>query len=154
MADDAQRALTFREMSVADLETVMRIETRAYAFPWTRGIFSDCLNSGHECRVACIGTDIVGHAVVSAAAGEAHLLNVCIMRERQGGGLGREFVHHLIDRARVRGAQVMFLEVRPNNRPAIALYDSLGFVQIGTRKDYYPGEHGREDALVLALQPL
>jgi ribosomal-protein-alanine N-acetyltransferase len=154
MADDARRALTFREMSVADLDEVLRIETRAYAFPWTRGIFSDCINGGHECRVACLGGEIVGHAVVSAAAGEAHLLNVCIMRERQGGGLGREFVHHLIDRASVRGAQVMFLEVRPSNRTAIALYESLGFVQIGTRKDYYPGEHGREDALVLALQPL
>jgi len=154
MADPAPVALTFREMSVADLDDVLRIESRAYAFPWTRGIFSDCINAGHECCVACVDGQIVGHAVVSTAAGEAHLLNVCIMRERQGGGLGREFVHHLIHRAGVRGAEVMFLEVRPSNRAALALYDSLGFVQIGTRKDYYPGEQGREDALVLALQPL
>ena len=141
-------------MSVADLDDVLRIESRAYAFPWTRGIFSDCINAGHECRVACIDGLVVGHAVVSTAAGEAHLLNVCIMRERQGQGLGRAFVHHLIDRAGMRGAQVMFLEVRPSNRSAIALYDSLGFVQIGIRKDYYPGDQRSEDALVLALQPL
>lgn len=141
-------------MSVADLDEVLRIESRAYAFPWTRGIFSDCINAGHECRVASMDGQIVGHAVVSTAAGEAHLLNVCIMRERQGQGLGRTFVRHLIDRAGVRGAQVMFLEVRPSNRSAIALYDSLGFVRIGTRKDYYPGDQSREDALVLALQPL
>ncbi len=154
MADSSADTLTFREMSVADLDAVLRIESRAYAFPWTRGIFSDCITTGHECRVSCLEDQIVGHAVVSTAAGEAHLLNVCIMRERQGQGLGRAFVHHLIDRARLRGAQVMFLEVRPSNRQALALYDSLGFVQIGVRKDYYPGDQGREDALVLALQPL
>ena len=128
MADHVSDTLTFREMSVADLDEVMLVESRAYAFPWTRGIFADCINAGHECRVATIEAEIVGHAVLSAAAGEAHLLNVCIKRELQGFGLGRAFVHHLIERASILGAAVMFLEVRPSNRAALALYDSMGFM--------------------------
>lgn len=139
-------------MSLADLDAVIETESRAYAFPWSRGIFADCLRGGHECRVMVRGDDIVGHAVLSAAAGEAHLLNVCVRRDLQGQGLGRQFVVYLIQRARVLGAQAMFLEVRPSNKVAITLYESLGFAQVGTRRDYYPGHLGREDALVLALQ--
>ena len=151
MATAENPALTFHQMNLADLEDVMRIESRAYAYPWTRGIFSDCLTAGHDCRIARRDGDIVGHAVLSAAAGEAHLLNVCIMREYQGAGLGREFVHHVIRRATVLGAQKLFLEVRPSNRVAMSLYESVGFVHIGTRKDYYPSDQGREDAFVFGL---
>jgi len=152
MAETETQRLTFREMTIADLDDVLRTESRAYRFPWTRGIFTDCLNAGHECRLACLDRKVIGHAVISSAAGEAHLLNVCIARDMQGRGFGREFVLHVIDRSVVLGAQMLFLEVRPSNRVAVALYDSLGFAQIGTRKDYYPGDMGREDALVLALR--
>ena len=89
--------------------------------------------------------------MLSSAAGESHLLNVCIKRDLQGSGYGRLFVRHLIMRAGLLGAGVMFLEVRPNNKVALALYESIGFSQVGRRADYYPGELGREDALVLAL---
>ena len=152
MAEPENQRITFRQMSLADLDEVIQIENRAYAYPWSRGIFSDCLTAGHECRLICVDATIVGHGILSAAAGEAHLLNVCIKRDLQGTGLGRQFVHHLVHRAGVLGAKMLFLEVRPNNKVALALYDSLGFVQIGVRKDYYPGEQGREDALVLALR--
>ncbi len=151
MATAAKPRITFREMSAADLERVLRNEFRAYAYPWSRGIFTDCLKSGYDCRVLCVDDAIVGHAILSAAAGEAHLLNVCVRRESQGQGLGRLFVRQVISRARVLGAQQLFLEVRPTNKVAVALYESLGFIEIGLRKDYYPSESGREDALVLAL---
>ena len=143
--------VSFRAMALADLETVLKNEQRAYTYPWTRGIFADCFSAGHDCRLIVCGEAIVGHAVLSAAAGEAHLLNICIQRDRQGQGLGREFALHMIGRARSLGAEQLFLEVRPSNRVAVALYESLGFVQIGTRKDYYPSAVGREDALVLGL---
>jgi len=152
MADAASELLSYRAMTIADLEAVMRIESRAYTFPWTRGIFSDCLRAGHDCRVAMRDGQIVGHAVLSAAVGEAHLLNVCVSRDLQGEGIGRDFVHHLIYRANVLGAQDLFLEVRPSNYVAVALYQSVGFVQVGVRKDYYPATAGREDGWVMALK--
>jgi [ribosomal protein S18]-alanine N-acetyltransferase len=138
-------------MATEDLDRVIENETRSYAFPWTRGVFSDCLKSRHECWVAVRDNDLVGHGVLSIGANEAHLLNVCVRRDQQGHGLGRQIVVHMIDRAERRGATVVYLEVRPSNRVAGVLYASLGFREIGLRKDYYPAELGNEDARVLAL---
>ena len=151
MEASPERIVSFRAMSDADLDSVMRNEYRAYAFPWTRGIFQDCLKSGYDCRLLCVNERICGHGVMSAAAGEAHLLNICVQRDLQGHGLGRKFARHMIDRARTLGASALFLEVRPSNRVAIALYTSLGFAEIGQRRDYYPTTEGREDALVYTL---
>jgi len=138
-------------MADADLDQVLENETRSYAFPWTRGVFGDCLKSGHECWVAVRDHDLIGHGVLSIGAEEGHLLNVCVRRDQQGQGLGRQVVVHMLDRAKQRGARIVYLEVRPSNRVAAALYASLGFHEIGIRKDYYPAEFGNEDARVLAL---
>ncbi len=152
MAEHSGRRITFREMTAGDLDDVMTNEIRGYAYPWTRGIFLDCLKTGHDCRVLCVDGQISGHAIMRAAAGEAHLLNVCVRRDRQGIGLGRLFVRYVLKRAQVAGAETMFLEVRPSNKAAVALYESLGFLEVGRRSEYYPGEIRREDALVLAVK--
>lgn len=144
----------FQEMTLSDLDVVLQNETRAYAYPWSRGIFADCLTAGHDCRVmrsSAFEQSLVGHGVLSCGAGEAHLLNVCVRRDVQGRGLGRLMVVHMVQRAQILGAQKLFLEVRPSNQVALNLYASLGFSEIGVRKDYYPGVIGREDAQVLGL---
>jgi ribosomal-protein-alanine N-acetyltransferase len=146
------RDIELRPMCVDDLDHVVANETRSYAYPWTRGIFADCLNAGHECWVVQMSRDVIGHGVLSIAAGEAHLLNVCVRRDEQGHGYGRQLVRHMLDRALARGADVVFLEVRPSNHVAGALYESLGFNEIGRRKNYYPAAYGHEDARVLAIQ--
>lgn len=153
MAHDIQPRppLTFRPMQTRDLDRVLENETRSYAFPWTRGVFADCLKSRHECWVAERDGMLVGHSVLSVAANEAHLLNVCVRRDQQGQGLGRQIVVHMLTRAREAGATVVHLEVRPSNRVASALYASLGFREIGRRKEYYPAQAGSEDAVVLSL---
>jgi [ribosomal protein S18]-alanine N-acetyltransferase len=143
--------LTFRRMRDDDLDRVVENETRSYAFPWTRGVFIDCLQARHECWVADRDAQLIGHGVLSVAASEAHLLNVCVRRDHQGQGLGRQLVVHMLTRARECGARAVFLEVRPSNRVACALYESLGFREIGRRKAYYPAEIGNEDAMVLTL---
>ena len=97
---------------------------------------------------------IVGHGVLSVAAGEAHLLNVCVHPDCQGNGFGRNIVEYLITRARQGEATTMFLEVRPSNRVACNLYENLGFNEVGIRENYYPAYVGREDALVLAKELL
>jgi ribosomal-protein-alanine N-acetyltransferase len=60
-------------------------------------------------------------------------------------------LENLIETARGR-AETMFLEVRPSNTVAIALYQDMGFNEIGVRKGYYESENGREDAIMLAMQ--
>ena len=95
--------------------------------------------------------DLVGHGIASVAAGESHLLNLCVRRDQQGRGYGRHLLRHLLAAIAARGAGVVFLEVRPTNWSANALYESVGFREIGIRKDYYPAAIGHEDARVLAL---
>ncbi len=143
--------ISFRAMERADLDQVVENEVRAYQFPWTRGNFGDCLAAKHECWVVLQDGEVIGHGILSVAAGEAHLLNVCIRRDRQGFGFGRELVAHMLGRAQVRGADMVFLEVRPSNLVALSLYRSMGFNEIGVRKNYYPAQSGHEDAQVMAL---
>jgi len=94
---------------------------------------------------------IAGYGVLSVAAGEAHVLNVCIGPAHRGLGLGRLLLRRLLDIARWNGAGRVFLEVRPSNPVAQSLYRSIGFDEIGRRPKYYPAKDGREDAIVMAL---
>jgi ribosomal-protein-alanine N-acetyltransferase len=143
-----------RPMRQTDIDAVSAIENRAYVFPWTPGIFRDCLRAGHHCWVLEAGATLLGYGVLSAAAGEAHILNICIAPEYQGRGHGRRLLRRLVDLARWHQANQVFLEVRPSNPRAIQLYRDEGFNEIGQRPNYYPAEKGREDAIVMAMELL
>ena len=153
-ARTATSPATLRAMRTTDLEEVMQVELAAYDFPWTHGIFRDCLLSGHGCWVLVRDEKIIGYGVLSVAAGEAHILNVCIAPRHQGRGHGRHQVQRLIDLARWHRAEQVFLEVRPSNLSAQALNESLGFNEVGRRPRYYPAKNGREDAIVMAMELL
>ena len=143
-----------RTMSADDLEQVAAIELSAYEYPWTHGIFRDCLRAGYDCIVLAHGIEVVGYGVLSAAAGEAHVLNVCVAPTQQGQGHGKRLMKRLIDLARWHRAERIFLEVRPSNAHAVRLYFQLGFNEIGKRPNYYPSKRGREDAVVMAMELL
>lgn len=143
-------APSLRPMGEADLEAVLANELAAYEFPWTLGILRDCLRVGYVCYVCEAAEGIVGHGVMSVAAGECHLLNVCVHPDRQRRGFGRLLVEFLLDLARTRGARAALLEVRASNVAAYKLYTGMGFDEIGLRKNYYPAARGREDAILLA----
>ena len=141
-----------RPMLPTDVRNVMAIELAEYPFPWTAKIFSDCLRTGYYCRIAEIdGKMVGGYGVMSSGAGEAHILNVCVAGTFQRQGIGRTLMLHMLDEAESTGVETVFLEVRESNPVALRLYESLGFNQVGTRKDYYPTKDGREDAIILAL---
>jgi ribosomal-protein-alanine N-acetyltransferase len=138
-----------RDMFPEDVPHVMQIETAAYAFPWSDGIFRDCLRVGYICCVAEIDDIIVGYAIMSTGAGEAHVLNLCVAEPWRSRGLGGQLLAHLMEFARSLGVTEAFLEVRPSNTAAIRLYQHAGFSQIGVRRGYYQAVGGREDAVVL-----
>ena len=148
------REASLRPMREADLDEVMCIEERAYPFPWTRGIFRDCMRADYPMWVQERDGGIVGYGVLSIAADEAHVLNVCAAPEVQGRGHGRRLLRALVQQARGRGARRLFLEVRPSNPQAMALYHAEGFNEIGRRPRYYPAHQGREDAIVMAKELL
>jgi ribosomal-protein-alanine N-acetyltransferase len=137
-------------MLMGDLDAIMAIEQRAYTHPWTRGIMRDCLRVGYCCWLYESQGRVDAYGVLSTSADEAHILNLTVRPECQGQGLGRKMLTQMLRLAARHGADTVFLEVRPSNLPAIALYHKMGFNEIGVRKGYYPDRDGREDALVLA----
>lgn len=138
-----------RPMVEVDLARVLRIERQAYIAPWSEGIFRDCMRAGYGCFVHEV-EQIVGHSVVSCAAGEAHILNLCVDSAWRRRGVARHLLNVALERAQLLGAQMMFLEVRPSNTRACRLYHNYGFNEVGRRPNYYPGTNGREDALIMA----
>jgi ribosomal-protein-alanine N-acetyltransferase len=140
-----------RPMMEMDLPEVAAIEQRSYAFPWSENIFRDCLRVGYTCRALDLAGQIIGYAVMSLGAGEAHILNLCVREEFRIVGFGRRLLEHMLERAAASGVGEAFLEVRPSNLAAIRLYQRLGFEQIGIRRGYYQAPDGREDAIVLKL---
>lgn len=143
-----------RAMRASDLDLVVRNENNSYQNPWSKRVFSDCLRSGYECWVLVTKDQIAAHGVLSTGAGEAHVLTLCVNPAFRRHGFGRRMLAHLLARAQKRGAMECFLEVRPSNKEARQLYLSVGFVQVGQRKQYYPGDvasREREDALIMAL---
>lgn len=149
---DRKDLMRLRKMRLEDLSAVLEIEARNYNFPWSEAIFKDCLKSMHYSCWVCNEVDtVVGYSIVSMAAGEAHIMNICVDPAIQNQGVGSKLLDNMIELARKR-AETIFLEVRPSNKVAIALYEKRGFNEIGIRKGYYPAENGhREDALMLAL---
>lgn len=143
--------VVIRTMVEADVGSVVAIERAAYQFPWSEGIFRDCLRVGYVCRVACLGEEVIGYGVMSVGAGEAHILNLCVNAHFRCRGVGRRMLEYLVERARAAGMGEAFLEVRPSNTAAIRLYQSMGFEQVGIRRGYYQAVGGREDASVLKL---
>lgn len=140
----------FAAMNPDDLDAVLAMEQRIYAFPWTRGNFVDSLTAGYSSWLMRAGEDedMLGYAVMMQVLDEVHLLNISIVPERQRAGLGSMLLRHLFELARRQGVARIYLEVRQSNISGRGFYLRHGFAQIGERPDYYPAPNGREAALV------
>ncbi len=151
LRDREQGAPLLAPMGQRDLDEVLAIESAIYSHPWTRGNFGDSLRAGYECKTWRLRKDLVGYFVLMAAAGEAHLLNLSIGASWQRSGHGSALLREAAALAERLGAHNVFLEVRPSNHAAQALYRRFGFRNVAVRRGYYPARTGREDALVLTL---
>jgi len=149
MAAVLQGKLSTRPMRRGDLDAIVAIEHDSYPYPWSKGIFADCLRVGYCCRLVEHAGVPCGYSIVSVGAGEAHLLNLCVAPDWRRTGLGQLLLDGVEVDARLLRAGRVFLEVRPSNTGAIALYRGNGFRVIGRRPGYYPCRDGREDALVM-----
>lgn len=153
MSAQLQHRWNLLALHPAQLPQVLAIEQRAYPFPWTEGIFRDCMKAGYGSWVLIDENGrIGGYAVTNLAVDEMHVLNLCVDPSFQRQGHGRRLLEHIMQLARVANATIVLLEVRKSNSAAIKLYDSEGFKRLGVRKNYYPAAGGREDALVLGFE--
>jgi ribosomal-protein-alanine N-acetyltransferase len=151
VADSA--AIRFVPVGLADLDTLVAIETAAYPFPWTRGNFIDSLNAGYLARkrVAESG-QWLGYFIAMPGVQEVHLLNLTVAPPHQGRGHARAMLDELVRASLGLGAQRLWLEVRASNQRAQELYRRYGFRDVGLRRGYYPaGALARENAIVMSL---
>jgi ribosomal-protein-alanine N-acetyltransferase len=142
-------APVIRALRAEDVDELVRIEHLAYPYPWTRGIFADCIRVGYACHGLQLGRALAGYVFLNWVAGESHLLNLCVDPAWQRRGYGALLLGHAMDEARAHGCAVMLLEVRPTNTEAIRLYLRNDFEVIGRRPAYYETNGGREDAIVM-----
>jgi ribosomal-protein-alanine N-acetyltransferase len=142
----------FEPMTESRLDAVVAIERRAYTHPWTRGNFADSLRSGYHAQMLVAGDTVIGYYVAMLGVDEVHLLNITVDPACQGQGWGRIMLDALALWARAQGAQWLWLEVRTSNTRAQQVYDRYGYRRVGQRRNYYPAEHGREDAIVMSYR--
>ena len=142
----------FEPMTEARLQEVVAIERRAYPHPWTRGNFADSLRSGYQAQLLVAGDTIVGYFVAMRGVDEVHLLNITVDPDFQGQGWGRVLLDALALWSRAQRAQWLWLEVRTSNMRALDVYLRYGYRRVGERRNYYPAEHGREDAIVMSYK--
>ena len=140
-----------RRLALEDVDRIYELEQLAYPFPWSRDLFADCLNAGYALFGLQIGKDLAGYTIFNWAAGEAHLLNLCIHPEWQHRGYGSLLLEYAINHVARHENGAMYLEVRTSNTRAAKLYKNRGFRVIGSRRSYYQAGEGREDAIVMRL---
>ena len=143
----------FEPMTEAMLDAVMAVELAAYAHPWQRQNFADCLASGYQAQMLMAGDNLLGYFVAMKGFEEVHVLNIAVAPSYQRQGWARVLMEALALWARGQGVAWVWLEARAGNTRAIQVYQAHGFQQVGRRKQYYPASQGqREDALVMSLK--
>jgi ribosomal-protein-alanine N-acetyltransferase len=147
---DGVLEIEFRNMEKADIPGIMEIENASFPTPWAEHAFlSELKNKFAVYYVAVCEGRVAGYCGMWLFSGEAHITTIAVAPDCRGQGLGRMFMNTLITHARGHGASTMILEVRPSNAAARILYKTMGFRQIGCRRNYYL--ETREDALVMML---
>ena len=143
-------AIRIRLMSLDDLPEVMEIERENFSVPWSEQSFCDMMTSDHALFLVAESEGAnLGYAGAVYAGDQADVTNIAVSDRNKRQGIGRMLLKELIAAIRERGVHEVFLEVRESNEPAIALYRSVGFVPVGTRKKYYVDPC--EDAILMRL---
>ena len=141
-------AVTIRRLAYSDLPAVISIERRSFPSPWSLAMFVlELSKPSGICLAASEGDELLGYLVCSRYDQVWHLMNVAVAPERRRLGVARGLIRQLVEEG---GGRLPFtLEVRVSNRPAIAMYEQLGFRSAGVRPRYY--RDNGEDALIMWL---
>ena len=146
---DTMDQVTFRRMTLKDLDRIMAIEKASFSAPWSRNAFTGELSDNHFARylVMQMGDEIIGYGGMWIIIDEAHVTNIAVYPLYRGKKLGERLLRFMMAVAYTEGARRMTLEVRVSNFQAKNLYLKLGFVEAGLRKGYYTDN--KEDAIIM-----
>ncbi|MED0658038.1 ribosomal protein S18-alanine N-acetyltransferase [Anoxybacillus ayderensis] len=141
--------VSFRFMTLQDLDRIVEIEQLSFTLPWSRSSFYQELTNNRYARYIVMEHDgqIIGYCGMWLVMDEAHITNIAVLPEFRGKKLGEALMKQAMALAREEGAKTMTLEVRVSNTVAQSLYRKLGFLNGGIRKRYY--SDNQEDALVM-----
>ncbi|MBR4719779.1 MAG: ribosomal protein S18-alanine N-acetyltransferase [Lachnospiraceae bacterium] len=138
-------------MTVEDIDAVAEMERTIFSAPWKKDDFADLINKNDRgCILSEEDGEITGCVVYHNIVGDVDITNVQVKEAFRGHGTGAALMRAAIKKARTIGGERFTLEVRKSNRAAIALYESLGFMTEGIRRNFY--EHPTEDALIMWLK--
>lgn len=145
---DRMEGIIVRPMTEADLDQVVAVETASYPAPWSRDHFRAELASPNAFPMVAAEEDgtAAGYICPTLVCDQGEILNLAVRCSMRGRGIGRLLLEASVAGFEMRGAERIYLEVRPSNRAALALYESIGFAPNGLRKAYY--ENG-EDAILM-----
>jgi ribosomal-protein-alanine N-acetyltransferase len=149
------RELLIRRAGLADIPAIWAIEKVSFPSPWSRWSFLAELGQRHSHTLVAGPPpsqpwQTWGYLIYWVVLDEMHILNLAIHPQYRRRGLARRLLAEGLARARRLGAAIAWLEVRPSNHPALALYESCGFKEVGRRPRYY--DDTQEDALLLTLE--
>jgi len=141
--------LLLSPMRQEDIAEVRAIELAVFPTPWPGSAYQRELSNNRAAHYLCLrrNRQVVGYGGLWAVGEESHVTTIGVAAEHQGQGYGRAIFAALVNRSYALRANFISLEVRPNNEPAIRLYETFGFKVIGRRRGYYT-DNG-EDALVM-----
>ncbi|WP_297987203.1 ribosomal protein S18-alanine N-acetyltransferase [Anoxybacillus sp.] len=141
--------VSFRFMTLQDLDRIIEIEQLSFTLPWSRSSFYQELTNNPYARYIVMEYDgqVIGYCGMWLVMDEAHITNIAVLPQFRGKKLGEALMRQAMVLAREEGAQTMTLEVRVSNTVAQSLYRKLGFLNGGIRKRYY--SDNQEDALVM-----
>ena len=140
--------MTYTEMKAEHVPQVAQLEKLCFADPWSEmSIASELRSIWSYWVVAVQDNEVVGYIGSQSSIDESDVMNVAVHPDWRRQGIAEQLIENLIGELKNRGSKALMLEVRASNAPAIALYEKLGFRQVGLRKNYY--RNPKEDALIL-----
>lgn len=143
--------IIFTKLSANELPQAMPIENACHSHPWNEKLFASCLEGNYFAEYLSVNDEMIGFYVAQYVAGEATLMDICVKPDQQGNGYGKAALLQFLSKAKSKGAEQAFLEVRASNFSAQMLYINQGFSEIARRTGYYPSAKGfgYEDAIVM-----
>ena len=140
--------IRLEQMTDAHVAQIAQLEKQCFSDPWSeKSVASELNNRLSLWLVALDGATVAGYIGSQSVGDEADMMNVAVHPDYRRRGIARELVMGLVAALGEKGVHSLALEVRASNAPAIALYEQLGFTQVGRRPNYY--RNPKEDALIL-----
>lgn len=143
--------IAIREMVDTDIPSVIVIERISFSTPWSEtSFFNEVYNPKSTAKVAVMKDSVVGYICANQVADEGHILNLAVRPDLRRRGIAKALVRDILAELKENECRFIYLEVRMSNLIAIELYTRLGFVVVGTRKQYY--NEPKEDAVIMMFR--